>query len=94
MYRAVAEDEAVVAVVVVLDGPGHVQQWAGLMSVLSMLHKASVSGWHRLARPGRWASSSSLVSTGRSPWSVRTLAMVPPVVMNRIFFLDISRLQS
>ena len=59
------------------------------MSVLSMLHRARVSGWHSWARAGIWASSSSLDSTGRSPWGVRTLAMVPPVVMKRIFFLFI-----
>ena len=47
------------------------------MSVLSMLHRARVSGWHSWARAGIWASSS------------RTLAMVPPVVMKRIFFLFI-----
>ena len=65
-------------------------QWAGLMSVLSMLHRARVSGVQSSARPGRWASSSPLERTGRRPCAVRTLAMVPPVVMKRIFFLFIA----
>ena len=53
-----------------------------------MLHSASVSGQHSSFSSGRWASSSSLVRTGRSPCAVRTLAMVPPVVIKSKRCLD------
>ena len=60
-------------------------------SVLSMLHSASVSGQHSSFSSGRWASSSSLESTGFSPCWVRTLAMVPPVVIKSRRCLDIKQ---
>ena len=60
-------------------------------SVLSMLHSASVSGQHSSFSSGRWASSSSLLSTGFNPCWVRTLAMVPPVVMKSRRCLDIKQ---
>ena len=57
------------------------------MLVLSKLYGCTVSTAHRFFTCGTAFKSSSDVIAGVRPFSVFAEAMVPPVAMNRIFFI-------
>ena len=57
------------------------------MLVLSKLYGCTVSTSHRFFTCGTAFKSSSDVIAGVRPFSVFAEAMVPPVAMNRIFFI-------
>lgn len=82
------DDKAIIAVIVFPDAPHHIHQCSGRMLVLSRFKSCIHFTSQILEMAGRWFNNCSEVNSGARPSSVTSEAMVPPVPINKIFFIN------